>query len=414
MHGDRSTMLGDRSRSFWLIISMLALSGGLFAMKYAPRVGVSAPSATALYLVVFCLHCGAAWFVARLLQRSRHPRTLLCLTLGVYLVAALFVYVHIDPMALMVDRWSALYNFLHMLFQGTYPYAADSHLGHPISGFPGLFLLALPFYVLGDVGIMQFAAFIGFAFLALRISREASAAHIRSTTFVQTAAFAVLLLTGLPVFVYELVVRSDLFFNMTAVAWLLYLGLQSERVLGARQRVHDAGQHMRGARLLMLAFAWGVLASTRGVVAIPFLLAVFPLLKGRTICEGLAFGAVLVGAFAATVLPFYLWDTTAFLAKNPFIVQSDYIPGWALGIVLLLSVYLGYRYRAAPRLFMHTGIILFGTILGCLVLKALQTGWTHAVWGNGYDISYFAIPMPFLLLHLLESGAQPTTATSRI
>ncbi len=398
-----------RSPVFWLIISMLALSGGLFALKYAPRVGVPATAAAAMYLVVFCLHCGTAWFGARVLQRSRHPRVLLFLTLGVYIVAALFVYMRIDPMALMVDRWSALDYFLSSLLHGSYPYNADSHLGHPISGFPGLFLLALPFYLLGDVGMMQFAAFIGFAFLALRLSRDhtdavrgSSTAARESSSAVResSAAFVLLLLAGLPVFVYELAVRSDLFFNMTAVAWLLYLGLQPKLV--------------RGGRLLILAAAWGVLASTRGVVVIPFLLAVFPLLKGRKIGEVLAFGAVLIGTFVFTVLPFYLWDKAAFLSQNPFTVQSGYIPGWALALVLLLAVYLGYRYRAAPRLFMHTGLILFGTLLGCLLLKALQTGWTHTVWGNGFDISYFAIPIPFLLLHLLEPDAITVAAPSKI
>lgn len=363
-----------RNSAAWAILAILAFSSGLFVLKYAPRVGIPPAAALAGYLVVFSVHCLGAWGLAAFLKKSRHSRYLLFLCLGVFVAAALAVYWSIDPMALAVDRWSAIDHFLTALFKGDYPYRAESHLGHIISGFPGLFLLALPFYLLGDVGMMQFAAFVGFAFLAVRLSRESA------------AAFVLLLLAGLPIFAYEVVVRSDLFFNMTAVAWLVYLGRNVERA--------------QGGRLLILAAAWGLLLSTRGVVIVPLLLAVFPLLMGRSLKAALAFAAVLVATFAATLIPFYLWDPAFFLDRNPYIVQSGYIPGWALVLVLLVSGYLGFRHRTTPRIYFHSGFILFGIVLGCLLLKVLQTGYTHSLWESGFDISYFSLPLPFLLLHL--------------
>jgi len=58
-------------------------------------------------------------------------------------------------MAFDVDRWSAIHNSLVALFNGEYPYNAVTHLGGEIGGFPGLFILALPFTLLGEEGLLQ-------------------------------------------------------------------------------------------------------------------------------------------------------------------------------------------------------------------------------------------------------------------
>lgn len=335
---------------------------------------------------MFACQTAVAAGVALWIRKTRSPKiaeAFLYAGLAVCLGVIWVLYRHINPLALQVDRWSALHNFLSAGFHGRYPYQAMSHLGHPISGFPGLFLLALPFYALGDVGLLQFAALVGFAAL-LRVK-------FRN---VGTPVFLLGLLIGFPVFEYELFVRSDLFANMLIVAWLFHLS----RLSSPGFRPLRLGTE----KLLMWAAVWGLALSTRGVVLIPLLLVVFPLLRGRGLKVSLAFGAVLSGVFLATFLPFYLWNPGLFWQHNPFDVQSGYISGWALAIVVAACCFLGYRHREKPRLFLHAGVLLYATVLGCWILKSLQVGWGEALWGNGFDISYFSLSLPFLLISLGE------------
>lgn len=363
-----------------LPLLMIAFPGVLFAMKYGPRADIPAAAGLAGYLVFFALHVSVAyWLVARLDAipgKGRRSRVLLLAGVFAYALALLALYSRIDPTALQIDRWSALSHFWDAIFRGEYPYRARTHLDSFISGFPGLFLAALPFRLLGDVGLMQFAALAAYAVLALRACGRAS-----------SGALVLILLAGLPVFVYEVIVRSELFSNMVMAAWLLHAGtLPSAR---------------RGTGpLLALALGWGLLLSTRGVVIVPFVLAVFPLLRERRRNDKVLFGTVLLAAFAATFVPFFVWDPVHFLDKNPLHVQASYIPSWALAAVILASMVTGYRHRARPRLFAHTGFLLFTTVLFCWLLSAGRNGMATVLWEHGFDLTYFALPIPFILLHI--------------
>jgi hypothetical protein len=375
-------------RAAWPWLGMAAIPGALFALKYAPRAGVPSWIGLLGYLCFFAIHCAVVLGVARRLQASpnvRRARLLFWTGCAVYAAALLAVYLRIDPMALQIDRWSALDRFWASLAHGDYPYRTRTHLGSLISGFPGLMLAVFPFWLLGDVGLLQFAALGAFALLALRVLRDTG-----------RAAFVLLLLAGLPVFVYEAIVRSDLFSNMVLIAWMLHLG----SLPGA----------FRGRRILLAAGAWGLLLSTRGVAIVPIVLAAFPLLRGRGPGTLLACVAVLFATFLATLLPFYLWDPAFFLDENPYLVQSGNIPGWALVLVLAITAWRAFKRGAAPALFADTGLILFATVFGCFLLKVARVGWENAVWGSKFDISYFALPVPFLLLHL---GALVLPASER-
>jgi hypothetical protein len=65
-----------------------------------------------------------------------------------------------DGNALKVDRWSAMDVAISALLDGEYPYTAVDHLHGRTSNFPGLLILGIPFYLLGNVGYFQGAAFL--------------------------------------------------------------------------------------------------------------------------------------------------------------------------------------------------------------------------------------------------------------
>lgn len=48
---------------------------------------------------------------------------------------------------------------IRSLLSGEYPYTVVDHLGGRTSNFPGLFLIVLPFYLMGSVGYLQVFTF---------------------------------------------------------------------------------------------------------------------------------------------------------------------------------------------------------------------------------------------------------------
>jgi len=357
---------------------MLAITGifvfinELFMVKYGARTPLGAWGASVGFLVLFGVAAGVAAWLGRKTARLRSPWTGPLVFTALMTILFLAVYLRIDPQSLQIDRWSALDHFLSALFRGQYPYEARTHLNHVISGFPGLFVLALPFYALGDVGYLQFAAL--FALAALLVMRRRDGGR---------ATRALILLAAMPVFAYQVLCRSDLFGNMVATAWLMHLGSRP----GAA----------RGARLWGWALAWGLMLSTRGIVVIPMIFAAPALLKGRNVVTAAAFFGVAVGVMLATLVPFYLWDPRLFWEHNPYNVQAAYTSRGVLALVLLTSAALAYRYRETSLSFLHAGFLLFATIFVCGMLKAIHAGWESAFWNHGFDITYFSLCIPFLL-----------------
>jgi hypothetical protein len=338
------------------------------------------------YLVFLVLHIGVARWLSGRIPSGGGGRVLVWAGVAAYAAALFAVYLRIDPENLQIDRWSALDRFWDALVRGEYPYVR-THLGSHISGFPGLFVVAFPFWLLGDVGLLQFAALAAFAALALRVAGTSA------------VAFVLLLLAGLPLFVYEAVVRSELFSNMALAAWLLHAG--------------NRPRAFAGRSILLAAAAWGLLLSTRAVTVLPLALAAFPLLRGRSFRVVVLSGIVLACTFLATLVPFYAWAPERFRDVNPYFVQSGAMPGWAIAVVLVGSLWLGFRFRAAPRLFAHAGAMLFVTVIVSWVIKSFRLGWATAIWNHGFDLSYFALPLPFLLLHLAvatsSAASSPTS-----
>jgi hypothetical protein len=195
----------------------------------------------------------------------------------------------------------------------------------------------------------------------------------------------------LPALSYEVFARSDLFLNMVVVAWLIHSGKELER--------------SRGWRLLLWGMAWGLMLSTRGIVILPLIFSGLYLIKGRDWKNKGGFALVLGLTTFLTFVPFYLWDPQLFWLNNPLDVQSGYIPSWALAFVILTCIGIGIRFCFGSRLFFHTGFSIFITVLGCYILKSIQMGWITALWENIFDITYFSMSIPFLILSLCESLA---------
>ncbi|HLU69886.1 MAG TPA: hypothetical protein VKZ88_03845 [Fibrobacteria bacterium] len=349
----------------------------LFAIKYGTRVGLAPWESAPLFTLCFGIQIVAGGWLALWVGRRKRATIWVWAALGVYLVAAYAVYRPMDPYALDADRWSALEAFFDALFRGDFPWAVKSHLGTNVSLFPGMQVLAMPFYLMGDVGLLQFASLIAFGALVLVRYND------RTRPF-----FLLGLLIAMPAIQYQVFVRSDLLGNAVAIAWLMHVSL--------KPGVAD------GKRLFVWAILWGLALSTRAIFVIPFIYVGWRLVDGRRVKTTVMFGLAAAATFAATFLPFYLWDAALFWERNPYHVQSGYVTREVLVLVLAATIATGFvrRRTAAAGAFVHTGMTLFLTILVCWILKAFQEGWSATLWEHQFDITYFSLCLPFLVIAL--------------
>jgi len=361
----------------WVPAALFSIIQALFLVKYSARVmgPYWVPAAAYLLFVLVSL----SLFHGTLDRIGRHAKVFLVLALS-FSAVILLAMKQVEPSSLNVDRFSAIAAFDNNLIHGQFPYAARTHLGQQVSGFPGLFLLLLPFHLLGDPGYFQVVAFLLFAFLVWKSGLTGGKRPV------------LLLLAGAaPVFLWECVARSELFGNMVlllvALHWL------------------ESGKEETGLRPVAVAgLIAGLLLSTRGIVIVPLVLFFSRFMRGRGISSWALFLGLSAAAVALIFLPFYFWDRAAFLANNPFKVQAGYIPTRLLMAVLAITAVLSFSIRTWDGFLLYSGYILFGTVAVVFCLNVSDVGFKAAVFESAFDLSYFQFSMPFLLLSLFRTA----------
>ena len=344
-----------------------------FAFKYPQRAGGHGWLAAALYVAF----AATLWIVGPRLARAcaRRDRSgwrFAAVAAGAAIALAL-VMMRVDPEALRVTRYPAIREWLDHLLHGRFPYASAVLP----SSFPVLFLIALPFHVVGALGFLQIAAFGAFAWACHRTAR----AHP------ETAWLALGLLLAAPLFLYEVVTRSELFSNMTLV--LLFL-------TWLERAARPATAPWRG-------IVAGLLLSTRGIVGLVY--AVFLPWRFRDDRRaGFVVAAWCAATFVATLVPFILWDAHRFMQFGPFAIQLSYIPRPLLAGVFAVAIAWGSLARSALQAWLGIVWILFGVIAALLAWSVAQQGWTYALVQANFDISYFAFAHTFLIWVVAHFG----------
>lgn len=351
----------------------------LFVVKFAERVTNYYFALPFVYLLFALM---SILLLKTVLSRISKNFLTFCALCVFFLLVYVFVLSRTDPSMVRVDRWSAITYFLESLFSGTYPYGAVSHLGNPPSPFPMLFLIAMPFYVLGDVGLFQAFSFLAFGFFVYKHYAE-----------YESRVATIFLLGTAPIFLWEVAVRSELFSNMTMLLAFLFL---CEHLKTRKGQVNMSCAGALG----------GLVLSTRGIVVIPLILYFMRYFRRQETVHLLAFVFFMVFSFAATVAPFYVWNSKLFVEKGPFALQPAYIPTWLLAVVTIASVVTGLRVKTWKRFLLYGGYVLSGIVGIALIIGITKYGWHRAIYGSAFDISYFQFAMPFLLLSLFpESSA---------
>jgi hypothetical protein len=310
------------------------------------------------------------------------------------------LFIRVNPHHLDVDRWSAITAFWHAAVHGDFPYAARSHLGGYSGQFPFFFLLVLPVYPLGEVGLLPLATWLVTLGAAWRWSARRDAFVVLALTSAGAAMW------------WEIAVRSNLFFNMALVLPVLVLLLRRPPATSGRVAV--------------AAVATGLVLSTRGVVAVPLVAGMTSALwwcrgaapvawrdSGRALKRALGplvlFGAITLGVFALTFVPLLAWGLGDLRAYNPFKFQARFVPAGAYVAAVIAAVAWAGRSPRLATVALRSAVIVLGLVLVHIVQGIADQGLQDAFYGGRVDVSFLIFPLPLALAALAAPEPTPST-----
>lgn len=288
-----------------------------------------------------------------------------------------FTYINVET--LMVDRWSVISSFWENYFQGEYVYFAKSHRNNPPGPMPFYYMLALPFYLIGELGY--------FSLLAIPALWIVSKYLRFNKAVVQFGLF--LLITSF-FYIWEVTVRSNIMINGLLILFSLIYCLKREK--------------WSLKELIVAGIMVGLFLSTRNVFVIPYVILFLYLLKNGNLSflKLIQLGSVAIVTFALTFLPFIYnyWDS--FLTMNPFVIQGSFlIPfHYTVGFVLLAFLF-PFLCKSKEDVLFYSGVNLFITIAIYFIYHIIYSGFQSAFYESIVDISYFILCIPFFLIYVL-------------
>ena len=289
--------------------------------------------------------------------------------------------ISVDEGQLNTDRWSAFDLFIRAVLNNEYPYNLKDHLGQTSSNLPGLFFVGLPFYLLGDIGLLQpFVFLLSCMFL-----------YKTKITFSNKLMILFLLLMS-PAYMWEIVGKSDLMSNL--ILLILFMCFWD----------HKFNKNYF-KNTILLAFFCAFFTLTRGIVVIPLTLFLFhDFVKSEKLVK---FKFILFYVFFVFIisLPVLLTlpDMLTVIEHNPFNHQTRYAPK----LLQLIFIILPFWFSTKVKTFMH--VLYFSFLLLALLLfltffiNVLEEGFESNLYGSLFDISYFGMIIPFAIILMVQS-----------
>ena len=357
------------SLSLFLFINLI------FAIKYLSRI---TDFAIPISIVITSI-CFLIWkYQAKLQVFVKQLKFINVVGFSVLFIASYFVFQKVPVASLNVDRWSVITSFWDNFFAGEYVYFALSHMNNYPGPMPFYYILALPFYILGELGYLTIIGLLAFILL-LEV--------LKKPIITQTAYFIIIATS--PFFLWEIVGRSNIFFNSTLILIsIVYFFKTIEK-----------------KNLFWNGIIIGLLLSTRNVYAIPYVILFLFALKNKDISikNTIVVGLIAMLTFAATFLPFVIGHFDDFLKMNPFIIQSSYLMPFEFSLACIVLSFLSYFVVKNRRdVYFFSAVILFITIALHFLWMASQHGMYDAFFNSKADISYFILCTPFLLFHIIS------------
>lgn len=371
-------------RSFFtkksISLFILLVVNFIFSYKYLERI-VDFP--LLLSLVLTSTYFLILYFPQRFLSNFKESQikyinifTLICFSL-----ICIYVFSKIQVESLSVDRWSVITNFWDAFFRGEYPYLSTSNVGNPPGPMPFYFIIAFPYYLLGELGFMSLTGL--FVFYLLCVYQNINPYKI----------FACLIFICLSTFyLWEVVSRSNVLLNSTLILLSIVF--------------FESFKKFNFLKVIISSIIVGFLLSTRNVFAIAYIIYFMYLLLSKKISflKLVLLTIFSIFFFSLTFLPFVYNHFDDFFEMNPFIVQSTFLIPFGYTIMFLIIAFLSSLFaRSFQDSIFYIGINLFISIFIYSVYLVVNSGFIEAYEGSIIDISYFIFCIPFLLYTILQA-----------
>lgn len=345
----------------------------LFITKYASRI-------SDVLAIVACLVYSIVAFAAfAQIERKDIFQNKKGLLVSSLVAIALLIALQssINPYELKIDRWSAIHHFIQSLFQGSYPYGAETHLHGYGSPFPVWQIFHVPFYLLGNVGL-------SFSVVTLLFIHS---------VYLQWGSkggyLSLLLLVASPAYLYEVMTRSDMMTNFLLVGnvvnYLVYFKITLK------------------SHLIAIAILCGLTASTRLTAILPLFMLYFQEFTQVSWQRKISFLLIVVITFAVTFLPFWIWDANTLLYSDhgPFALQTSQIRDFDLIVFLVISVWLACKWKAKyVKLYAYTAVLLGFMVAYTFIFNMATRGDWLRLFSSTYDITYFNMALVFVIATL--------------
>lgn len=356
-----------------------------FLIKYLSRI-------TDHYIilsVILCLIPPLPYFFRKYFQKFAANTVLYLTTLILYCTIMAIVFALLPVESLKVDRWSVITSFWDTFLSGDYAYSAKSVDGNYPGPMPFYFILALPFFLVGELGYFSLSSV-----LILAIIFRLKSADDTSRIWLIT-----LLLS--PLCLYDIAVRSNIILNSAIILLtIIYTASLLSRLT------------IKPRSVWLIGLLIGLSLSTRSVFVITYISLFVYSLKSKKIklSQTLTIGLITVFFFALTFVPFVVGHFKEFWHMNPFIIQSDVLIPFELSLaIIVISFLAGLVSRTQNDVFFFSGVMLFAAGVTHFLYKSYMENWNAAFFNSRADIAYLLFCVPFLIYFL----SQETTVGKR-
>lgn len=242
-------------------------------------------------------------------------------------------------------------------------------IGQMPSYLPGQLLAAVGFYLMGNVGYLQVAAFILFVVAAFRFFSN----NIRFIT--------IFLLTVSLSFIYEVLCKSDFISSfILTIAFIIFW--------------YKKFSYNYFAKPLLLGVILGILCLTRSLVIIPLILFLLNPFFNADNSEKLK---VVIGF----LISFSVLLATVILPVESFKYLKEYNPlrtqgqgnGYIMMFFLVVTVIISKHVKNIQQVFFYSAMIYF-LLIGSFLIESVLNGIAY----NNLGITYLAASLPFSIM----------------
>lgn len=296
-------------------------------------------------------------------------------------VVFVLVNVFIDGNTLNSDRWSAMHTTINGVLNGNYPYSLKDHLGQTSSNLPGLFFIGLPFYLIGNVSLLQPFIFLVTSLLLFKSKLE-----------MYKKAIIVFLLIVSPAYLWEIFAKSDLLSNIFILVFFIILW--------------DIKFKLNYFKYpFLLSFFIAFLVLTRGIVVIPLTLFLFSSFIKSSNKAKLKFSIGFLINMVLISFPFLITlpEIEVIKEHNPFNHQTRFTPKWVQITFIILPFIFGVRIKKIHQVIFQSLLFLTLLLFLSFILEIIDEGYKNTLHNSSFDISYLTMILPFSILYFITN-----------